>query len=65
MELFQIEHKGRYPDLIGLGWNTLSRPSDAFGRLGQDLPLGPYLVQECAVSPFTVGSKVTSDTTGD
>ncbi len=61
LELYQIQHKGHYPDLAR-GWHQLVGETDSNGRLlktGQPNRngLGPYL-RSPAINPITQSSKV-------
>ena len=71
LELAQIQHQGTYPDLVTSGWGIMTAKTDpdasystadADGKAGNEV--GPYL-QQAPTNPFTLGSTVAVDNTGD
>ena len=70
LELFQVQHNGSYPDLSDSSnpWGPLTEESSAdhtsAGIDSDGGDYGPYL-QQAPKNPFTNGSTVASDNSGD
>ena len=76
LELAQIQHGGTYPDLVASGWAVMTGKTDPVGGSGAGSystgnadtvagnEVGPYL-QQAPGNPFTGGSTVAADNTGD
>lgn len=59
LELYQIQHYGNYPDLVGKGWSQLTRPTNPKGQVFKpgSKGVGPYL-QHAPENPVTGQAKV-------
>ena len=76
LELAQIQHQGTYPDLVTKGWTVMTSKTDPVGGSGAGSystanadgtasnEVGPYL-QKAPINPFTGGSTLKADNTGD
>lgn len=64
LEIYQVQHNGGYPDLVGQQWAQMTGTTDAEGNVGDDGDYGPYL-QQPPRNSFTGSSTVAADATGD
>ncbi|MEM6332106.1 MAG: hypothetical protein AAF823_02060 [Planctomycetota bacterium] len=60
LELYQIQHRGAYPDLVGQGWTQMLEATDAAGQV-QSGGYGPYL-REVPVNPLNGETRVVGGT---